>query len=260
MHRAVAESNRAHPTVGGYYDRVNTNALVLADKLSRPARRTALASLALVAVVSGCAGQTAPNVEWLPDAEGWSVRDVEEAESITWVAYDRDAPGAKVKEIRVVGLVDAEPEVAMQALRHRLTAEEYADEGVEVEVLERSEDEIVTHGVADLPWPLRDREVTERTRFSHDPHTGVFRVEVENVDTGSEVPAGMVRVELVHNVFEVAPTDDGGSVLTASSVHDQGGAFPNGAIYGPVTDGLVASLFDVRSLSAEFQNTASETP
>ena len=222
-------------------------------------RASLVAGLGMVAALAACAAQPTPQAAWIPESQGWEVRDAEEADSVTWVAYDRDAPGTDVKEIRVVGLVDSEPEVTMRALRHRLTDDEYAPEGMEIEVLERSDDELVTYGLARMPWPLRDREVTERTRFVHDAASGTFRVEVDNIDTNQAVPRGVVRVELVRNVFEVRASEHGGSVLSVSSVHDMGGAFPNSAIYTPVTDGMVEMLFDVRSLASEFEHTASET-
>lgn len=211
--------------------------------------------LALFGTLIGCASvRPAPDAEWLTTGPGWKVRDLEESESATWVAFDRAAPGTNVKEIRVVGLVDSDPETTMRALRHRLLAEEYLPDGFELTVLEESQDEVLTYGLAQMPWPIRDREVTERMQFSHDPETGVFRVDVHSVDSGERVQPGVVRVELVRSVFLVEP-EGRGSVLTASSVHDLGGAFPNSATYAPIRKGMVDMLFDVRSLSTSLDHT-----
>ncbi|MEN0067691.1 MAG: hypothetical protein AAGA48_36520 [Myxococcota bacterium] len=215
--------------------------------------RPVLSVAGLALLLSACAAHTAPQLDWLPDATGWTVRDVDESEPPTWVAYHREAPEADVKEIRVVGPVDTTPDVTMAALRHRLLDEAYVPDGLELEILFESEDEVVTYGLARMPWPFRDREVTERMVFSHDPETGEFRVDVQQVDSEDEVPRGVVRVPLVRNAFVVTPTVDGTSVLTADSVHDLGGSFPNGMVYGPVRNGMIDLLFEVRAISLDLQ-------
>lgn len=214
-----------------------------------------LPTAALALLLGGCAhDHPEPALDWLPDATGWTVRDVDPDESPTWVSYERDARVANVKEIRVVGLVDAEPQVTMQALRHRLLGQEYVPEGVTLEVLHESEDEVLTYGLSSLPWPFRDREATEQMLFTED--AGVFRVDVSTIDTDEDVPRGVVRVPVIRNSFVVTSTDSGKSVLTSSSVHDLGGAFPNRVIYGPVSDGMVDMLLTVRDLTVSFDDVA----
>lgn len=216
------------------------------------------AAAAVALLLGGCAHRHAePTLDWLPDATGWTVRDVDPDESPTWVAYDRDAHGADVKEIRIVGLVDAAPQVTMKALRHRLVAQEYMPKGMTSEVLQASDDELLTYSLAPLPWPFRDRDVTERMVFTDNADAGVFRVDVSAVDTDREVPRGVVRVPVVRNSFVVTPTESGTSVLTSSSVHDMGGAFPNRVIYGPVSDGMVDLLVTVREIAVSFERVAS---
>ncbi|MBX2804260.1 MAG: hypothetical protein KTR31_41750 [Myxococcales bacterium] len=216
----------------------------------------ALLSLASLALLGGCAGHhVEPQLDWLPDSTGWEVRDVDEAEPPTWVAYDRDAPGASVKEIRVAGLVEAPPEVTLEALRFRMLDESYEIEGFELQVLYESEEEVVTYGLASMPWPFRDREVYERMRFTHDPETGEYHVDVQNIhDYDEPTPRGVVRVPLVHNRFTVTPTDWGASVLTSDSVHDLGGSFPNDTTYKPIRNGMIESLLDIRFISAELES------
>ena len=208
-------------------------------------------ALTAVVILLGCAHRAqGPSAGWLPNADGWRLRAVEDGPEPSWFAYDRDAPEAKVKEIRVVGRVDAEPSVTMQALRHRLLAEEFHPDGYELEVLEDMGAQVVTKGVGALPWPFKDRVATERMRFSTDAETGVMRVDVDLLDDDVALPRGSMYVDLVRNTFVVAPMAGGGSVVTLDSVHDMGGAFPNGLIYAPVRKGMVGMLDDVRALVA----------
>lgn len=211
-------------------------------------------TLVLVMLTGGCAGHHLPDLDWLPaDAPTWDVRDVDEQEPPSWVAFYRDVDGTHIKDIGISGLVDASPSVTMQALRHRLLDEAYVPDGLELDILFESDEEVVTYGLAAMPWPFLDREVTERMVFSYDAETGAYRVEVDEVDTDDAVPRGVRRVERVHNIFIVAPTDGGASVLTASSLHDMGGTFPNAMIYTPVRNGLVTMLHEIRDLTPLFE-------
>lgn len=216
------------------------------------ATHLSLAPLAAALLLGGCALRMAPDLDWLPDSADWKMRDIDEAEPPTWVAYQREALIADVQEIRVVGLVDATPEVTMRALRHRMLHPSFMPDGMDLEILVDTEEEVVTYGLASMPWPFRDREVTERLAFSHDPTTDVYTILVESFDTDEEVPRGVVRVPVVRNSYVVAPTD-GGSVLTTDSVHDMGGAFPNGLIYGPVRNGMIDVLLELRELAPSFE-------
>jgi len=227
---------------------------------SRAPHPAPVSLFALTILLSGCASKvSAPQLDWLPDATGWTLREVDESEAPTWLAYDRDAPDVNVKEIRVAGLVDAAPQVTIDALRHRLLDEAYVPDGLEVEILSNLEEEVLTYGLASLPWPLRDREVTERMVFTHDPMTGVFRVDVYSVESEDEVPRGVLRVPLVRNTMVVAPTTWGTSVLTSDSIHDMGGAFPNWAIYRPVRKTMIDMLSEVETLSESFEDSSDDS-
>ncbi|MEM6930135.1 MAG: hypothetical protein AAF602_24560, partial [Myxococcota bacterium] len=98
-------------------------------------------SFFLPLLLVGCAVHAAPQTSWLPDATGWTVRDADDGEPPRWVAYERDAQAAPVKEIRVVGVVDATPAATMRALRTRLLDPQYVPEGLDWRILEQSETE-----------------------------------------------------------------------------------------------------------------------
>ncbi len=90
--------------------------------------------------VSACAQPKSPTqIAWLPDATGWNLRDFDDTEPPQWVLCERDALIADVKEFRIVGVVDAEPEVAVGALRYRLLDEQYVPEGLQRRTLKESE-------------------------------------------------------------------------------------------------------------------------
>jgi hypothetical protein len=203
-----------------------------------------------LALSLGCAAsKPVVQTSWLPEASGWVLRDAESAEALDWVVYERDALVADVKEFRIVGVIDAPPERVAQALRHRLLDDAYIPAGVEREILSTSETEILLYGRMAAPFPRKDREATERITFSHDPETGVFRVESKEVDPGSAPEDGVLRIPVARNVFVIEPLGDGQSVLTNDSVHDIGGRFPNRLVYGAVCDQLVEDLVTLRMLS-----------
>lgn len=166
-----------------------------------------------------------------------------------WVLYERAARRANVKEFRVVGVVDAKPEAAARALRRRLLDEQYVPDGLHRRVLKESESEVVLYGRTSLPFPFRDREATERYRFTHDPDTGVFRVDARAIDPGGTPPRGVVRVPVIENSWVLAPLGSNQSVFTTDTVHDIGGAFPNALIYGVICDQLVEDLQTIRKLA-----------
>jgi hypothetical protein len=225
--------------------------------ISHPTRYATLTStsltLALAAsLAAGCAStRPAPAAAWLPDAPEWELRDQDTEQPPSWVMYERDAPDADVKELRIVGPVAAAPPVVAEAVKRRLHDLIEAPDDVERTVLRRSDEELVVHGLMRLPFPFEDRAVTERTRFSHDPATGVFKVLVEDVDEGPPLPEGVLRVPLIRNTIVIAPAADGTSVVTVDSVHDIGGRFPNWIIYQPVCDQLLADLTAVRAFAEQ---------
>ncbi|MFT5584753.1 MAG: hypothetical protein ACI9VR_002339 [Cognaticolwellia sp.] len=214
-------------------------------------RTAVLLLLASFTILLGSCAASKPGVQpsWLPDSTGWEIRKVHAGEPLDWVIYERDALVADVKEFRIVGVVDAPPKDVVRALRFRLLDDQYIPEGVQREILTESKTEIVIYGLMSLPFPLNDREATERTTFSHDPVTGVFRVDIREVDPGDEPAGGVLRIPVVRNVFVIAPTGSGKSVVTNDSVHDIGGHFPNRLIYSPVCDQLILDLLTLRELS-----------
>lgn len=233
-----------------------THHLLVRPALPSPTRTfvpLAIAGLAL-GVLSACAAtRAAPQTTWLPDDTGWEVRDADTEEPPGWVRYERDAVAADVKEFRIVGTVDAEPEAVARALRHRLLDDAYLDDGLERTILRQTEDEVVMYGRTAVPFPFDDREVTERISFSHDPDTGVYTVLGENIEPGEPAPEGVLRIPVVRNAYTITPAGPGRSVITNDSLHDIGGAFPNWVIYSAVCDQLLEDLNTLRTLTAEEQ-------
>ncbi len=211
---------------------------------------------AVVLLLGGCSSQAPPQAKWLPDDAGWTLRDVDEHKPATWVSYDRVAPGTDIKEIRVVGLVHAPPKTAMRALRQRLLDESYQPDNVEAKVLHETELRILTYALAKLPWPFKNREITEQMDFTEDVESGALRIDVRNVETEGDVPRGVLRVPLVRNRFVVASDEKGGSIVTMDSIHDLGGSFPNWVVYGPIRKGMVDVLFEVREISTTIEEDA----
>ncbi len=218
--------------------------------LQTPPRYSLLAAgCALLA--SACAGPgTISKTDWLPDFTGWHVRDVDDHVPMRWVLYQRDAAMADVKELRIVGVVEAEPAAVARALRQRLLDDTTLPEGAERRLLRESESEVEFYGFNALPFPFDDREVNERLRFAHDASTGVHTVHVKDFDPGDAPKPGVLRIPVVQNRFVIAPVGAGRSVVTMDTVHDLGGYFPNWAIYGPIADYLVQELNALNELTA----------
>lgn len=159
--------------------------------------RTGIATLSLA-----CAPPpSAPEAHRLPDSEGWTVRKIDNGAPPRWVLYERDALEARVKALRIVGVVNATPKAVATALTRRLLDEANVPAGTKGEVLRRSGTEIDIYARSSLPFPFNDREVTERLRVSHDPHTHIYGVDARNIDSGRVPKPGVTRIPLVHNVF-----------------------------------------------------------
>ena len=201
---------------------------------------------------SACAGPlVVPPTDWLPANDGWTVRAIDESEALRWVLYERDAPEADVKVIRLVGVVEAEPAVVADTLRQRLLDDDHLPDGMKRRVLRATTDEVVIYARTTMPFPFDDREVTERFRFRGLPRTGAYRIDVQNIDTGAPEEPGVVRIPLVHNIFVVAPVGPKRSLVTMDSVHDLGGNFPNWLIYGSVGDFMVDELVALNAAAPE---------
>lgn len=223
---------------------------------SRPGVKATRGSLLLVTcsvlLFSACASPPAvPKADWLTDSVGWEVRDVDASEAPRWVLYERDASVANVKELRIVGVVDAQPEAVARELRHRLLDDTTLPKGVKRTLLRQSQTEVEYYGFNAMPFPFEDREVYERLRFTHDAGTGVHTVNVRNFEPGDPAKPGVLRIPVVQNTFVVAPAGAGKSVVTMDTVHDLGGHFPNWAIYGPVSNHLVNELAALNKLTVK---------
>lgn len=179
----------------------------------------------------------------------WQVRET--AEPDDWVVYERDASVADVKEFRIIGVIDATPDVVVEALRVRLVDDQYLPDGLEREILIHTDDEIVLYGRMPMPFPMNDLEATERISFTHEPDTGVFRVDARELDPGDEPPQGVTRIPVVRNTFVLAPTADGGTELTNTTLHDVGNGLLNRMIYAPSCDQLVQDLATLRELAQD---------
>lgn len=204
---------------------------------------------AVVLLLGGCARNVHSLPEWAPsDGDGWEVRQVENEEAPSWVLYERDSVLADVKEFRIIGTVEAQPQVVMEATRERLLDDQYLPKGLEREVLVETDEEVIFYGLMSTPGTMRDREVTERILFSVDASTGVYRMDGQEIDADVPSARGVMRIPLARNTVVVEPMDDG-SLLTNDSVHDIGGGFPNWLTYKPTRKQLVEDLGLVRELS-----------
>jgi hypothetical protein len=220
-------------------------------------KTTGLISTGLALLISACAGPRAiTGADWLPAADGWTVRDVDDDTPLRWVIYERPAWGADVKEFRIVGLIDGEPEAVAQALRRRLLDDDNLPDGTDRTLVRQSTSEVVFHGYTSLPFPFDDREVTERIRFRDDPRTGVFRVDVDSIDPGDAPRPGVVRVPLVQNRFVLLPAEDGRTIATIDTVHDLGDGFLNWVIHGPVCGQLVTEVEALDEMTAPVRTAA----
>lgn len=210
-------------------------------------------TLSLTMLLSACAGAQAPHgTTWLPSSAGWSVVDVDEAEPPSWVIYERGALVAHVKEFRIVGLINADAELANRALRFRLVDEQYIPKGLMRRTIKESESEVVFYGLISVPFPFQDREVTERYRFSdHCKSSGLYQVHAREVDTAGLPPKGVVRVPLIRNSWTIQELENGQSRLTIDTVHDIGNGFLNVAIYCPIRKQLVDDLREVERIATQ---------
>ena len=200
-------------------------------------------------LLSGCARNLESLPDWAPGAEdGWEIREVEREDVPSWVLYERDSSLADVKEFRIIGTVDAQPQVVMDAARERLLDDQYLPEGLEREILVETDEEIIFYGLMPTPLTMRDREVTEHLVFSDDPVSGVYRMDGREIDSDVPSAQGVLRIPLARNSVVVEPMDEL-SLLTNVSVHDIGGAFPNWVTYKPTRKQLIEDLDIVRDLS-----------
>lgn len=208
-----------------------------------------LKAAAAVMFLGGCTRNLQALPEWAPTHEdGWELHQVENEDPPSWALYERDSALADVKEFRIIGTVQAQPQVVMEATRERLLDDTYLPDGLERDVLVETEEEIIFYGLMPTPLTMRDREVTERLVFSTDPATGVYRMDGQEIDADVPSAPGVLRIPLARNTVVVEPIDDY-SLLTNDSVHDIGGSFPNWVTYKPTRKQLIEDLHLVRELS-----------
>lgn len=220
------------------------------SRIHRLSAQCLLISLSIF-TVSCASGRDEIKADWLPQEPGWDVRDWDENDPPDWVVYERDALIADVKELRFVALIDAPPNIAIAALWKRISDEARSNDDAERTVLSESDTEITVYGLASVPFPFNDREVTERIQLTHNESTGVFRIYGAEVPQDHEPPKGVVRLPIVRNSYTLTPTASGKSIFINDTVHDLGGNFPNWIIHSPVNNKLVEDVYKLKKATEQ---------
>ncbi|MEE4300796.1 MAG: START domain-containing protein [Pseudomonadales bacterium] len=136
---------------------------------------------------------------------GWTVRrDADGIEVST-----RSAPDSPHAEVRARMRLEAPLAAVVALLRDKAAAPEwiaYCEESYVLETPSATED--VTYTWNAMPWPVRDRELVMRVRWSRDPATGAVRMEAEaQAEGGPHVP-GRVRITDARTGWTLQPTSD----------------------------------------------------
>ena len=175
---------------------------------SRGAHRAAIALLS--AALCGPAGALTAD-----DADGWTKEFDEDGMAI----YSREAPGARVHEVRMIADVDAPARAVRNVIADHEGAAETMPRVAEARVLAREGSVAWVYERIDVPV-LRDRDYTVRVvEEDIEGVPGGYRIRFEGTtEQGPPPRRGVVRVELVRGAWEFLPIDRGSRTRTTYTI------------------------------------------
>lgn len=179
-----------------------------------------------------------------PQNDGWEWVSGEGTQKL----YKRPREGSPYQEIRIEDVLEAEAE---DVLAMMLDVEGYKDWIYKCTVAEKlasiSNHEFVYYTVANMPFPLADRDVVANARHWENEGTLYFQ-SVGGVSGYKEEQDGMVRVQEFVSTWEIKPLG-GGKVGVANQIHmDPGGNVPVWAVNMTVTKGPKQTMKELQKL------------
>ena len=141
-------------------------------RISKPALLMILVALvALVPVLI-------PSQAWSVELDGWEMASRSARDGRPFALYVEATKTPGTPAFRIETVFDVEPRLAAETLmREMADTDRSSSTGETRKLISRSEGEALVHTYVDLPLFFSDRELAIRIRHSHDPESGVHRIE-----------------------------------------------------------------------------------
>ena len=191
-----------------------------------------------------------PPAEASPEA-GWQLLERADTPGEAYELWFRLPAGSAWRAFRLIGDVDVEPAVAVEAAMDVAADESRAARGETRRLLERGADVIVSYSRVDLPLAA-DRDVTTRLEREYDAERGEYRmIWREANEEGPPPDQGVVRMQRARGHWTFQPLAGGRTRVVFESHAELGGAIPAWLI-NPFMAGIIKSnLVDLRAAIAE---------
>ena len=184
--------------------------------------------------------------------DDWELLDQDEDPKKGWVLYSRDVTKSDFPEYRIIGLIDAPPEVVAKASRVFLTKKEYTPSGQTRTVLRETEKKVVNYTVIHLPLFFDDRDVIAEIDFVAEPQRSVYGLKwKEAPKLGPKKKDGVIRMPRSRGRWEFAPAEDDQTLATCITHSEMGGSIPSWLVNGRSADFVVDSLQALRRIVAK---------
>ncbi|MBY0401095.1 hypothetical protein K2X89_12430 [Myxococcota bacterium] len=194
---------------------------------ARPGRHPRLfTSLVGLAVVVGIAWSSAPAVAGESPA-AWELADRQGRGDEALALFVEKTPTPGRPTFRVETRFGVAPSVARRVLVEDMTDPSRAPKGQRRKVLERTPNGVIVYTFIDLPLMLADRELVLRVAESHDPATGVHRIEwAEANELLPAAKSDVVRLTGAAGYWEFRPDGEGGTNAIHETRTELGGSIP----------------------------------
>ena len=138
----------------------------------------------------------------------------------------RPLPGTERYEVRVVAFAPLPPHLIFETLWRHQEYPAFVPYLKHLTILQEAPNAKVIYEQLTMPL-AQDRDYTVKVTAERDPETGRIQVAfVSAPEAGPPAQRGYVRVTAIHGSWTLAPTPDGGALVTYVVSSDPGGALP----------------------------------
>lgn len=168
--------------------------------------------------------------------------------------YTRRLADEKLKEIKVVTELPGTPAQLVAVILDVPNHKNWVYGIQETRLLKKVNDyTIIYYNVADLPWPVSDRDMVLQLTVSKDPKTQYTSIKSKSLQDYMPPQKGKVRVPYSTASWKIVPLTEKSILAEYTFSVNPGGSLPAWVVNSVVTSGPLHSFTELRKVMAQQQ-------
>jgi len=204
--------------------------------------------LLILAFSIGCSPQKKLSTT---EKNSWQIVKQDKDKKKGWKLFSRIANGSDFLEFKVEGNIESSPTACIGAVKEKLVNNaKYTDDGLPIEILSETENELLTYSISKMPFLFKNREMCERYVFFKD-ESGAEGVQWKEAWEECPVPASkkLIRMPIIRGSWTFSPSEANHCQAVYTVQFDPGGKIPAGMVNKMAGNFLIEELESIRELS-----------